>query len=1074
MKYDPHYWFRKGLLELTDDEKRNYRIQKLNLVKKEKELKSQLRQIEMLRSELVEESLEFLNPIIEHAKPIIDNIVVPVADKVAKKTLECFISFESKIKAYNFNKFTNNFTYLNRYLKSNFSKLITNESDVTRQEVQSVLDFICYRIEFLDEHKDQLPVVKLLLDELCDQVEVKDILDEIIENISEFEDNNNLMVNDENLFDNAWEALQSLEVIIDRPDEEVEEYEQLPENIDNEVASNKTNSFKQIEENRFDTLNEKQKEEEELELSSDLNEDPINPIESIESVVVDEDDENEEEEEEDQDEEEQEEEGDEEEEEEVVKEVVIENIDTAKVQELTEVNQQQPEEEDEEVEEEEEEEDDEEEVEEQDEEKVDSDEHAPDVINETKDTNSASDDDKPKGIELEKLLEESEQVIDNISSNMSILEAMTIEKMEQIDEIGADILNLTEADTNLQIRRLNLYPVELIELMDEMILSIEFADENMKSEIAEIIEVPYEKPIHLFGCEVFITLYISDAERQLHNGLENLQSEDIAVMLQQQLNDLNSPLFESDLLKNLLDIQFKPMFKKRIFEKWEDFWIHVIHPTYFGYSAVHHKKNHSTDRKKNNITESGISFLNPTDNFNQRNKETFIALRQDTIDPSVREKVRKGKEDHKTHSVENHDGSTLNLNINEYVDLMDGKKLKLYRPNMEDVTLKDIGRLTRQHKAFEEKYEEEMRRGLIDGKRLRPEQYSALKDRDSAFRILRSAKQRYHRKHKHEGELILPPLLCTKVEPEVFQGWIDDLRLEDAVRLKESRLFAQKRKEILKEEAELRRVFNQRRHWVINSFISFCGKDSVIVGKQLQDKLIELENTDDVLNEDHSVALKKLIISEEKKSRRFFDSIIGKSNGRLPRIEEENPVVVESNSLLATDVMEEENEKNNDNNDNISTPYVLKDDLFHYIDKYVEAIKNEKYRIQLEQLRSEKSQKEESNKRRLDSLQRSQSKSKKKEFILLEESSDEDNDEIHELARKVAYTSVDISDVTSSELDLPKSIKWFEAISNFPQFYQCIHQFPTNLEGKFAKNELSQVKEDLYLYFTFFYIISIF
>ena len=51
-------------------------------------------------------------------------------------------------------------------------------------------------------------------------------------------------------------------------------------------------------------------------------------------------------------------------------------------------------------------------------------------------------------------------------------------------------------------------------------------------------------------------------------------------------------------------------------------------------------------------------------------------------------------------------------------------------------------------KAFEEKYEDLMRKGLAYGSGMRPDQYLAMKDRDTAYRIYKLARQRLHRQEK--------------------------------------------------------------------------------------------------------------------------------------------------------------------------------------------------------------------------------------------------------------------------------------------------------------------------------------
>jgi hypothetical protein len=96
------------------------------------------------------------------------------------------------------------------------------------------------------------------------------------------------------------------------------------------------------------------------------------------------------------------------------------------------------------------------------------------------------------------------------------------------------------------------------------------------------------------------------------------------------------------------------------------------------------------DKNTLNITETGVHFSNPTDNFTQRNKETFQTLRQDKIDPNEREKPSQTKDRNKRKETTTASSSLLNLNVDEFSEIIEGKKLKLYRPNMENLTLKDI------------------------------------------------------------------------------------------------------------------------------------------------------------------------------------------------------------------------------------------------------------------------------------------------------------------------------------------------------------------------------------------------
>jgi hypothetical protein len=115
----------------------------------------------------------------------------------------------------------------------------------------------------------------------------------------------------------------------------------------------------------------------------------------------------------------------------------------------------------------------------------------------------------------------------------------------------------------------------------------------------------------------------------------------------------------------------------------------------------------------------------------------------------------------------------LDLEVDEFAH--DVKTLKLFRPNMNTLTKRDIMRLQRLHKAFEEKYEEEMRRGLVGGMGLRPSQYLALKERDSAHRIYRTARMKYKQSLKvrtiiiislyHHHHIIISPYHHITIPP---------------------------------------------------------------------------------------------------------------------------------------------------------------------------------------------------------------------------------------------------------------------------------------------------------------------
>ncbi|KAJ1397608.1 hypothetical protein B484DRAFT_458664 [Ochromonadaceae sp. CCMP2298] len=208
---------------------------------------------------------------------------------------------------------------------------------------------------------------------------------------------------------------------------------------------------------------------------------------------------------------------------------------------------------------------------------------------------------------------------------------------------------------------------------------------------------------------------------------------------------------------------------------------------------------------------------------------------------------------------------------------------------MSTLTKRDVQRLQRMHKAFEEKYEEEMRRGLVGGMGLRPEQYMALKERDSAHRIYRTAKQKFKQSLKGaDEEFALPALHVTHIESETFEGWMEEVRVEETQRLREARVNAAKRKNILQQEGLLRRSAAKTRHWIVDHFISRCDS-AMDVGRGFEEEMLTQDLHRELLksgaqqaNKDAAterllkelgmleVEVKKRVISEEKKTRSLF------------------------------------------------------------------------------------------------------------------------------------------------------------------------------------------------------------
>jgi hypothetical protein len=409
----------------------------------------------------------------------------------------------------------------------------------------------------------------------------------------------------------------------------------------------------------------------------------------------------------------------------------------------------------------------------------------------------------------------------------------------------------------------------------------------------------------MVGCEVTFMVFVGAEQRKL-DGLADIEAEDIAVMLQQQLYDREAPLFGGKFSGAIVDMRYKVAHKRRQFDRWESFYAHLVHPSFFGYTVKRPLARSmggepDADGLVNGRLPSGVAPLNPTLLFNDRNKDTFQELaNKPLLRPPGERAKREDVSDEEDGSVASsllggekakEDKHVLDLNVDEFAH--DVKRLKLYRPNMGSLTARDIQRLKRLHKAFEERYEEEMRRGLVDGTGLRPEQYQALKDRDSAYRIYRTARQKYKHTRKDKGdELVLPPLEVTRIDHETFDGWVEEVRLEDQQRLREARSLAAKRKKILQQEAQLRRGASQKRFWIIDTFVSAC-ESPLDVGHAFEEEMLKVEIQREFVRqkEDDSAQssgdpatekllqdlqqkereFKKTVISEEKKTRKLFE-----------------------------------------------------------------------------------------------------------------------------------------------------------------------------------------------------------
>ena len=406
---------------------------------------------------------------------------------------------------------------------------------------------------------------------------------------------------------------------------------------------------------------------------------------------------------------------------------------------------------------------------------------------------------------------------------------------------------------------------------------------------------PEEEEEPVLGCEVSFIVYISENERAAE-GLADLEAEDVAIMLLRQLEEPTSQLRSGYLGQRLLDVQYKLPFKKKLFATWESFWVHIIHPVFFYRTSG--KSVPAKEKDNGGRLESGLVMVNPTSAFSLRSKDTFMlyqrkylkkpkAKRAGAGPDNAEEEALKAQIAAKAAAKKAKQTSVVDLNVDEFAG--DVKALQIVRPNMSAITSKDVERMRRIAGAFDDEYKKEIAKGLVDGCRLASSQYLALKNRDTAWRIYTNCKaklsQVMRKENMGDDESDLHPIMkTTRILPETFEGWMEELRKEQTNNLRE--LCAKKAadRELRDQEMALRRHFVKQRYWIINDKIN-RHLNGAEVGPALHKEIndfAELKHRAIIndLNDDekakYQMKANKLqagFITEEKYTRNIFDVI---------------------------------------------------------------------------------------------------------------------------------------------------------------------------------------------------------
>jgi hypothetical protein len=657
--------------------------------------------------------------------------------------------------------------------------------------------------------------------------------------------------------------------------------------------------------------------------------------------------------------------------------------------------------------------------------------------------------------------------------------------------------------------RLISYPPEIVYLLEKMCISIELAETHVKKtgyedgfeeenkqdeEEIEEVELPEDgnEDKYVVGCEVSFMIYISDDVKERDPLLEDLEAEDVAVMLRDQTYNKFSLLNSGSLTKNTLDIKYKVAYKKDIFHTWEQYWSHILHPVFFGYSTKKPVKSHKD--KSGGRLQSGLMICNPVDEFDARSKDTYLILAaknkpkrhaaaSTNLDPqqAKRAAARAAKKKKEGPSV-------VDLGkVDEFAVSEDG--LRIFRPNMGKLTFKDVERCRRIYQAFSDIYETEMKKGLVDGRGLKPVQFSSLKDMQTSFRIFKNARQKFQRDAAVEGK---EPIMyeTTRITDEVFGGWVQEVRDEAEKKMFDTRANNIVVKELRQQENEVRRLFNSRKYEMLTTLVQI-SVDPVGVGEGMQVELkykedldlkvkggnlpkVELHQEQEKLKE-----FKMMMIAEEKNSRELYRIIIAwifRYEEKMEDMKYNKELQIENGIEEIVEKEDDENNQNNEGSDEVIVKKVKKLKLkpmtygddnqpqlhIKHLKRFFQVVKMSLLVIEYNQKEEVRIKKEKdaeiAEKTRLVELEYIQSMLKgnanfgsvgKQEKIV---NSLEVVEEIQPPPPPVPFEL----EIFQEEIDLTRTLKWLYLVNTYSEFYTCFFTFSTLTPNIYVRDELIQ------------------
>jgi hypothetical protein len=435
------------------------------------------------------------------------------------------------------------------------------------------------------------------------------------------------------------------------------------------------------------------------------------------------------------------------------------------------------------------------------------------------------------------------------------------------------------------------------------------------------------------ACEVTFTIFLNE-EICHFPGFTDITIEDIAQMLVAQYKDTDSTLRNGSITRNLLELKHTSNHdRKRDFESWESYWVHSIHPSFYGYSAM--KK--ASFPKQKPFSPKPLNIVNPIDTLPKPSQDLFSSLDAKQKEFRIakarvdrRKKLLEEKAHREAAMLHEQDDDDINSpaplppsqlmllpysstqltsnfkktnadddelgdeDLDDAVGMHTKKGMKRVRPSHVlfshriPITKSDVNKLLKVYESYNRRYnvllahsQKHLANRIVGDQNIPLVVYDAKKKRDDAHRTYLLAKRKYERRNLETifDPPKLPMLSLQSLPDETIEKWANE---ENEEKLKELRTFRDRgieAKEARAHAAKIRDQQNSARAWFISKFIDLTDEPKIaakVLYESLGKDVFEDNLKDQVSKVRHMRQDKKqraenaMIISEEKRTKQLY------------------------------------------------------------------------------------------------------------------------------------------------------------------------------------------------------------